>query len=444
MVTIIVLSIHLSNHLNLTNFLGLFLTLIYLLIFWKTHGKENPVGIPALLASGILLIFVIPLFFLSIIWFFVFCYQQASQDFMHHCFDQINRHYWASIRLGTTEPLIIFLLLSPLFLVLLYLFYLLYKEFKNNQHYFESKLDTEEQLKPNEPEKKKPQEEHPLMPESNEEQKSPTPAPLVAKQVHDKQRSRSPSRSRSSSRSNSKKKYQPIENPPVNPKPKSPSPKRNVYESPEPSIQKSPEPVRQKSPEPVYKKAPEPPRQNSPEPIRQKSPEAYVRPPSEPSEKIRKESERSLNSQSVDPNVGLLALGAMPSNRSKDKPKRKQRKKRRRQILNEKEDDNLPITYRKPRAVEPEPAKRKPENTEGFDFTEYYNNILEDDNKDQTKNKFTDKVKKEGKKHEISKFMSKLKPRGKKDPGLKKKPTFMNDIFNIVGNNGQSRFHKRK
>jgi multidrug efflux pump subunit AcrB len=130
----------------------------------------------------------------------VFCYQQAKQDFIHHCFDSINRYYWSSIRLGTTEPLIVYLLLFPLFGVVLYFFIILVKEFKENQQYFETKLNTEEQLALKKIQEKRQEEKEALMETSNVDQSDNEKqiSPIIAFQNGPS--SRSPSRSRSASK----------------------------------------------------------------------------------------------------------------------------------------------------------------------------------------------------------------------------------------------------
>ena len=448
--------------------IGFILTILYLLIFWKTNGSDTPVTIPSLLVAGILLIFLLPIFGLCIGWFVVFCYQQATQDFMQHCFDSVNKHYWSSIRLGTTEPLIVYLLLFPLFFVALFLYYKLYKEFKENQQYFETKLDTQEQLDLQKIRDSEKQIKEPMQTNTEENtEENNIPAPIIAKGVKDrnKSKSRSPSRSRSSSRNKPPSEYR---SPSDSPKKKKKYKKLDSNQPPPPIIaSKSPSPQPKKrslspSPEPMKKRSLSP----SPEPMKKRSlspsPESKqsISSSLDKSKKMsnrenllsdkkssRKVSTKNVSSHSVDsqPPVGLIGMGVVGSNKSNSNRRRK--KKRRRQIMKEKDEVDPKInTYRKPRAVEPEPAKqhkRANSDEEGFDFTEYYNNIIKDDEKNEKKNKFTDKVKNQGQKYELSKFMSKLKPKNK-NPGLKKKPTFMNDIYSIVGNKGQSRFHRKK
>lgn len=390
-----------------------------------------------LLIAGVLLIFVLPVFALCVGWFVVFCYQQASQDFMHHCFDPVNRHYWASIRLGTTEPLIIYLLLFPLFFVAVFFFYQLVKEFKANQQYFETDLNEEERealqkIQKNEKNKRKEE----LETNNETEDKHPPidPVPVI---VAKRSRSNSRSRSRSGSRSSYKSKS------------KSPKSKKHVpvQEEPKPPSKK---PSRSPSPKPADK-APSPESSKkiiAPVPVKPRSPEPDKK--SLSSKSSNKKIDRKVSSESEDSNrvpVELAGLGLLPSDRSDKKLQRKKKKKRRRQRMNENpRDDYKP--ERQAREKEPERSQRKVDSSDedGFDFTQYYNNIIKDEDKQEKKNnRFTDKVRNQGQKHELSKFISKLKPKGRnKNPGLKKKPTFMNDIFSIVGNKGQSRFHQRK
>ena len=212
------------------------MTLVYLLVFWKSKGKDNPVDLLSLLVAGILLIFVVPMFAICIGWFFVFCYQQATQDFMHHCFDSTNRFYWASIRLGTTEPLLVYLLLFPFFGVVCYLYYLLVKGFKSNQQYFETKLNTEEQLALAKIQEKRRDEEMAKNDSSSEEDPEERRKLAPVLDFQNGPKSRSPSRSRSHSRDKSspksskksiaKKEYQPLAN---DPKPESRVEKLNVF-----------------------------------------------------------------------------------------------------------------------------------------------------------------------------------------------------------------------
>ena len=166
--------------------------------------------------------------------------------------------------------------------------------------------------------------------------------------------------------------------PPILAKAKSPSPSKRSVSSKKSSPSRNPSPVKKSS--------------------------KNISPPKEAS--VRKE-------ELVSPDVQTGAFPLLvPSERSDDqsKIKRKKKKKRRRQLMQEnpREEEQLK-PYRKPREVAPEPAKHQSNSSEegGFDFNKYYNNIIKDDSVDKKpKNRFDDKVRREGQKHEMSKVVN--------------------------------------
>ena len=406
------------------------LTFIYILIFWKTKGRDNPVDLVALVITGILLIFVIPLFILGLTWLIIFCYQQVLQDSLHSCFDEISKSYWSTIRYGTAIPLIVFLFLGPIVLIPVFMYFYLIKTFKKNHHYFEQKIGQEssEDVDQNKRDSKGNmlELEDPDMENPETQINNPTAFDFENKN------------SDLVKQNEGKGDYAYTEG----------DTQQNIEFKPVGKVITE----KELTPEPSHGK------EDMDIPTQEKTNKKKKK---KKKKKKRKGKGKESSPSDQTQNSELLSeIGSGRTKRKKRVRKRKelaQQEEKKREIEQSNKRIETPIINIQTKEKSPQSKKSlDDEDEDRFNFDKYYNDIIDEedeDGQDAPMTNYQKKIIQEQKQKEMSKYISQFKnktPRrgnrnnNQSNLALKRKPTFMNDILNIVGNKGQSRFKRNK